>query len=211
MTSYKRTEEDPSQPPTPPRWKGADSLELVYRLNERVFTLAQEGPTPHRDLWRGLSAQAIERAARFPFLIVDVHFTDEPWWRSVVLNPQGVEEHSGVSVWPAEVAGRLMSEVLVFAWHTAKWDTKVARLVLGMLQGVGEIVRGLAPQQLDAVSRLRSGALHLRWQEDQEFWARLAQAARRGDGEALADIHLHAKLLLSGELMQRSGSSKVEK
>lgn len=211
MPSYKRTEDDPSQPPAPPRWKGTDSSELVYRLNERSFTQLKEGATPHRELWSGLPAQAIERAGRFPFLIVDVRFADEPWWRSVVLNPQVAKESLAIGPWPAAVAGQLMSEVMVFAWHTVKWNAKAAEFVLGMVPGVGEIVAGLTPQQLDAVSGLRSGALRLRWQEDLDFWARLVQAARDGDEAALADIHLHAKLLLSGALLSRSGSSNVKR
>jgi len=210
MSSYKRKEKDTAQPPTPPRWKGGDSLELVYRLNERAFTLLKEGATQHRELWSGLPAEAIQRAARFPFLIVDVHFIDEVWWRSVLLNPQGPIGQSGVAacLWTPEAAQKLMSEVLVFAWHTARWDRRVARLVLGMTPPVVEIFRGLTPQELDVVSGLQGGMLRLRWQQDQEFWARLVRAARNGDDEALADIHLHAKLLLSGELMARSTLAK---
>ncbi len=205
MPSTKRRDVDPSEPPPPQRWKGADSFELVYRLNDRVFTLLKEGATAHRELWSGLTAEAISRAARLPFLGVDVHFTDEPWWRGVVLDPQGpADAAAGVSPWPSELASQLTSEVLVFAWHTAKRDAKVAPLVLGMVPGVGEIVRGLTPQQLEAVSRLRSAALRLRWQEDVKFWSRLVKAAQEGDEAALTDIHLHAKLLLSGELMARS-------
>ncbi len=204
MPSYKRTEDDPSQPPAPPRWKGADSLELVYQLNERVFTLLKESAGANAELWSGLPAQAIDRAARFPFLIVDVHFADEPWWPSVVLNPQVAKESLATGPWPAAVAAQLMSEVMVFAWHTVKRNAKAAEFVLGMVPGVGEMVAGLTPQQLDAICGLRSGALRLRWQEDLDFWARLVRAARDCDEEALADIHLHAKLLLSGELMARS-------
>jgi hypothetical protein len=38
-------------------------------------------------------------------------------------------------------------------------------------------------------------------QDDAAFWTRLLEAARDDDEETLADIHLHAKLLLSGELI----------
>jgi hypothetical protein len=40
--------------------------------------------------------------------------------------------------------------------------------------------------------------------EKHDFWTRLVRAARVGDDEAPADLHLHAKLLLSGELLARS-------
>lgn len=198
-----------AQPPLPPRWKGSDSDELIHRLNARAFTLLKQSRGPHSELWAVLDETAIRRAAAFSFLIVDVHFIEEGWWRTVLLNPQGVPgERPGL--WPAGVAGKFMSEVLVFAWHTAKWDPRVARLVLGMVPAVADIIRELAPEQLDAVSEFQSGALRLRWQDDVEFWTRLTQAVREGERQALADIHLHAKLRLSGELMARStGLSKI--
>lgn len=185
-----KEEKSTAQPPQPPRWKGTDLMELVYHFNERALTLLKSG----------LDADAIRRAARFPFLVVDVHFLEEGWWRSVLLNPQGVP--AAQSLWPPEIAGKFMSEVLVFAWHTAKWDRQVARLVLGMVPPVVEMVRELTPQQLDAVAGLHSGALKLRWHEDQEFWTKLLNAARDGHEETLADIHLHAKLRLSGQLIE---------
>lgn len=210
MSSYKRKEEDPAEPPTPPRWKGADSLELVYRLNERAFMLLKQSASPHGELWSQLDTEALRRAARFPFLIVDVYFIDEAWWRSVLLNPQGLIGQGSVAcLWTPEVAQKLMSEVLVFAWHTARWDRRVARLVLGMVPSVVEIFRRLTPQELDAVSGLHGGALRLRWQEEQEFWAPLLRAARDGDEEALSESHLHAKLLLSGTLVARSTLVKL--
>ena len=214
MSSYKRKEEDNAQPPTPPRWKGADSLELVYRLNERAFTLLKQSAGPHGELWPQLDTEALRDAARFPFLIVDVYFIDEAWWRSVLLNPQGLIGQGAMAcLWTPVAAQKLTSEGLVFAWHMARWDRGVARLVLGMVPPVVEIFRELTPQELDAVSGLHGGALRLRWHEDQEFWTRLVSAAWDGDREALADIHLHAKLLLSGELMGKAiarSTGKVE-
>ena len=68
----------------------------MYQLCERSLSLLKEGATQHRELWSGLGAEAIERAARFPFLIVDVHFIDEAWWRTVLLNPQGSIGRGGV-------------------------------------------------------------------------------------------------------------------
>jgi hypothetical protein len=202
MSKKSRQKElDTPQPPSPPRWKGLDSLELVYQLNARAFLLLKAAASPILALWSTLDESALRLAARFPFLIVDVHFIDEGWWRSVVLNPQGVPAVAS-DLWPPEVANKFMSEVLVFAPHTAKWDRRVARLVLGMVRPVVQIVRNLTPQQLDAVAGLYSSALRLRWQEDHEFWTKLLTAARDGDEEVLADIHLHAKLRLSGQLMK---------
>jgi hypothetical protein len=168
----------------------------VYLLNARCFTLLKEFALQNRELWSPLDAQAIQRAARFPFLVLDVYFSDESWWQSMPRNPP-----SAMCLWPAEVAKQLMGELIVFAWHTAKWDRRVARVSLGMAPRVAEAVAALTPEQLDSFSARHSGALRLRWQDHADFWGRLVAAACAGNDNALADIQLHAKLLLCGELL----------
>jgi hypothetical protein len=196
------------QPPTPPRWKGRDSLDLAYQLNQRFFKLASDMAArpdtgdwaliaQDRELWFHLNAESIERAARFPFVILDVCFANDEWWREVIDGRHPAAQTNG---WPASVSEQLMSETLVFAWHTAKWDKSVARLSLGMSPGVAEQIAAQTPQQLASISAKHFGALRLRWHDDREFWARLLMAARDGNEEVLSDIHLHANLLLCGEL-----------
>jgi hypothetical protein len=209
------------RPPSTPKWRGRDSLELVYQLNERALQLLSTAITrnigtspslaPQRDPWLALTPQAIARAARFPFVIVDIHFTDERWWRSIAANgAESAREDSTHERWPQEVTVPLVSEVLVFAWHSAKWDPRIARLTFGMLPGVVEAIAALTPQQLAHIPVQHSQALALRWQADPDFWAGLLAAARGGDEEALADYHLHGKLLLSGALLAHSPSARVE-
>jgi hypothetical protein len=152
-------------------------------------------------LWSTLDAQTIERAARFPFVILDVHFTDVTWWREV-LNGSGVP--AAHHTWPASMSEQLMSETLVFAWHTVKWDRRVARLSLGVLPAVAEFIAALTPHELATISGKHSSELRLRWDNSPDFWSSLLTAARDGDEELLAEIHLHAKLLLCGELISRS-------
>lgn len=195
----KRDERPASQSPAAPRWRGLDLLQLVYQLNERVFTLLKED-SAQSELWLALDEAAVRRAAAFPFLIVDVRFVDEVWWRASLTSTENSMSESS-SVWPAEVARQLMSEVLVFAWHTVKWDRRVARLVLGMLPAVMEPIAALTPQQLDAIARRSAGAMRLRWEENRKFWSRLVDGARRNDEQLLAELHLHGELLLSGQLI----------
>jgi hypothetical protein len=51
----------------------------------------------------------IERAARFPFVIFDVHLTEVEWWRADSKPPEK-------SRWLATVSEQLVSETLVFVW-----------------------------------------------------------------------------------------------
>lgn len=201
----RRKEKEICQPPSPPRWKGKDSVDLAYHLNQRTFELVRDmagGPCEwplighNRTLWTQLDVATISRAVRFPFVILDVHFTDIGWWDSDLKPPEG-------SHWPANVSEPLMGELLVFAWHTAKWDRRVARLSFGMLPGVAELIAAMTPHKLDRLAAEHCSALRLRWQDNAGVWTRLLEAARDSDEETLIDIHLHAKLLLSGELIGR--------
>jgi hypothetical protein len=47
--------------------------------------------------------------------------------------------------WPVAIAEQLLHELLIFAWHTVKWDARVARLLLGMSPQVAETLAGSAP------------------------------------------------------------------
>jgi hypothetical protein len=70
-----------------------------------------------------------------------------------------------------------------------------------MLPAVAEEVAALTPRQISAISARHGSALRLRWQDDPNFWTQLLRAAKSGNDDDLEDIHLHAKLLLSGELV----------
>jgi hypothetical protein len=216
MSKSKSGREGVSGAPSASRWKGRDSLDMVYRLNERslelLATVARSsvpcelaGISQHRELWAGLGAEAIKHAARPPFVILDAHFTNKTWWRQVI-QPCDAADSRVVSPghWPTNLAEPLMQETLIFAWHSVKWDRRVAHLSLGMSPAVSDIIAGLSPQQLSDISHGQSGELRLRWQDNADFWSQLLRTVRSGDRSRLDEIHLHAKLLLCGELISNS-------
>jgi hypothetical protein len=102
-----------------------------------------------------------------------------------------------------------MGETLIFAWHTAKWDRRVARLSLGMLSAVAEEIAALTPQQVASVSARHRDALQRRWEDARDFWTQLLAAAKSGDDDHLEDMHRHAKVLLAGELISRSTLTRI--
>jgi hypothetical protein len=76
----------------------------------------------------------------------------------------------------------------------------VARLSLGMVPAVAEWIATLSRHNNFLPLRSHhSDALRLRWYDDLDFWPRLLLAARSGDDEIVAEIHLRATLLLGGE------------
>src|SRR4029077_5887714 len=101
----------------------------------------------------------------------------------------------------SEIADPFAQELLIFAWHTVRWDERVARLLLGMSSEEGEKLSGLTPRRLTEIGPVARRELRLRWQQDTAFWELLLRAALKASREALSDVHLHAKLLLCGELL----------
>jgi len=199
--------------PVATRWKGRDSLDSIYRFNERSLGLlsgvasssfpGDMADAAYRVLLSGLDARVITRAARLPFVILDVHFTNENWWQSAIESNPASNVAPSPFHWPATVAEPLMQEIMIFAWHNVKSDRRAALLSLGMSPGVASVVSDLLPQQLTQIALSHSRELRLRWQGNAEFWSQLLRAAGNEDENALEEIRLHAKLLLCGELIER--------
>jgi hypothetical protein len=215
MSRPTRNVKTSDRPPSPPRWRGRDSLKLVFQINEQGLqrlsktiaggAMAWPPVAAHRALWSAVDAGAIRRAVRLPFVILDARFMDQAWWRATCQDPERIAEAgANAAAWPADVSEELMSELLVFAWHMVKWDRRVAWLTLGILPGVADVLAALTPQQLAHISRRQRRVLQLRWQHDPAFWSRLLTTARDGDEQALSDIHLQAKILLSTTLIAQA-------
>lgn len=206
---------DPAAP-SPPRWKGAQSLELVHQLNERCIELlcdvaaAQPGGlslacvADNRELWLQLDPRARRRGARLPFVIVDAHFMDEEWWRCISGSQLRVadritETSNGL---PRQASENLMHETIMFAWQSTRWDKTVAMLSFGMLRSVAETIASLTPQRVREIATCESSAVQVRWGGDSNFWRHLLLAAQADDLERLTELHMHAKLLLCNQLIE---------
>lgn len=201
--------------PSPPQWRGTQSLELVYQLNERFIDalcdvairnspeIKLEVVVANRDLWVRLDTNGRRAIARLPFLVLDAHFGEEAWWRRAAGQmtrpvPQGGE----CNHLPHELAEQLMHETTMFAWQTARWDRTVAQLSLGMTSGVVAIVAALTPQQIRIIATTQSEAIRVRWDDDVQFWRELLTAANAKETRKLAELHLLAKLRLCGGIAQ---------
>lgn len=74
---------------------------------------------------------------------------------------------------------------------------------LGMSPSVAELIAALTPQQIRAIAAHESQGIRVRWADDPQFWRDLLASAKAGEDEKLAELHLHAKLLVCRELAQR--------
>lgn len=206
---------DKSGVPSAPRWKGARSLHLAHELNSRCIDLlcnsaassssAENLPAmlrANRNLWCQLNAEARWRLADFPFVIVDVRFRDDDWWRSreelqhdVVAEPLVATEFLRV---PRQ---SLLLETLMFAWQVAREDSRVAQILFAMTQTVARVISTLAMQDIRTLAIDQPDSLRVRWDGDARLWRDLLIAVATDNEAALQEVRLHATLLFCGDLV----------
>ena len=205
-----------SAPPSPPRWKGVQSLDLVRQLNLRSIELlcrvAETCDTVldvvalNREAWVGATRETRHSLAMLPFVLVDARFMDAAWWRKM----SGIDVHQhgaaeGSNGLPDDSSAELMQETMMFAWQTARWDRSTAQLLLGMSSGVANIIAALTPQQVRTIAAGQPHAVRVRWGDDPWFWRDLLCAASRSDQQRLAALQLTGKLRICSELAEMRG------
>lgn len=198
---------------TAPRWKRRQSLDLVHQLNEHCLELlagvaaadaGSEFPlvSANRDLWAQLRPEARKRAALLPFVIVDLYFADVAWWQRAIAAPASALHEPDSTNWlPSELSERLVQETLMFAWQMARSDRTAAQVSFAMRSTVAAMIGQLTPGQVRVIASRVSGDIHVRWEQNGRFWRELLFAAESGNDEAIAELHLHAKLQLLGPLV----------
>lgn len=198
---------------TAPRWIRSQSLDLVHQLNEHCLELladvavanaGSEFPlvSADRDLWARLGPEARRRAALLPFVILDLHFADETWWQRAIDAPASTLHEPESKNWlPPELSERLVQETLMFAWQMARSDRTAAQVSFAMRSTVAAMIGQLTPGQVRTIASRASGDIHVRWEQDGRFWREILLAAEAGNDEAIAELHLHAKLQLLGLLV----------
>jgi hypothetical protein len=202
------------------KWTGAETLDFVYALNERCLhvlrrQVIEEGQrfpecdaldvvTACQELWFGLDESALRSAAKCPFLLIDMRFENENWWREVGDGANSPDaKNSDPSVFPAETARELSAETLTLAWHTARLDQRIASQALGLAPGVVGIIASLGPREVQRIAARHSHQLRPRWESNPPFWEQLLRTAVGGNAASLSEFHLHGLQLLGGDLLDR--------
>lgn len=202
-----------------PRWNGAQSIRMAHELNGQFIDLfcdlsteaSPEEPWPllssHRDLWRRLGSRARRRLAIFPFVIVDLRFGDERWWRSV--SRQRANRHqeaSGPNGMPSTRRECLALETLMFAWQAAREDLSVAQMVFAMVPAVADCIAALTTQQVRTTAVENTRFLRMRWDNEPKFWRELLTCALEAGEAEMEALRREAKLRFCGEIIDARSS-----
>lgn len=199
--------------PAAPRWKSAQCLAPVQRLNERCIELLCDiAPSAdvelqiikeNAELWAQLEPEARRRLARVPLVIVDAQFKNDEWWRRVAQSAgQAAGAHAISNGLPSGVSEELMYETLMFGWQIVGSNRTIALTSFAMSPAVAETIAALTPKSIREIAGRQYSSIEMRWVDDVEFWRELLHAAIAANEEDLAALHLHAKLVVLGELVR---------
>lgn len=202
-----------AEPPSSPRWKGAQCLAPVQRLNERCIELLCDIALSedvelqvikeNAELWTQLDLEARSRLARMPLVIVDAQFKNEDWWRQEAQSAgQETGAHEISNGLPSGVSEELMYETLMFGWQIVGSNRTIALTSFAMSPAVAETIAALTPKSIREIAGRQWSSVEIRWADDIEFWRELLGAAIAANEEELAALHLHAKLTVLGELVR---------
>jgi hypothetical protein len=187
-------------------------LHPLYAINERCLDLLVQAARTSapgtfslvsdlRDLLGHLTPEARARAAQRALLLVDMHFADGRWWRTVQENPL---RPAPLSAWQGTFARgggiQLAYAALLLAWHTAHAAPDQVSL-LGMTTEVSDTIAELPITVLDQLAKRHYKHLRPRWEDRPAVWRRLLASAQTEDIRRARDFALYGIQLLTAELI----------
>lgn len=190
------------------------SLTSIHEVNERCVELlvhaARASPVPPfslvfpiRDSLVEMTPELRKRAAARAFLLLDFEFGNVQWWTAVQRFP---EKQFRGTAWRNPFARRsaipLTRATLMLAWQMIRTDARAARVALGIVDEVAEIIRTLQLTELDRIAERRHRHLEPRWADRPAVWRALLSAASAPDHSAMKQVDAYGLQLLTGDLVQ---------
>lgn len=195
-----------------PRWFTPEALQPVRDINRRMLRLMTALPTMFllaEDISTGLialPAQALDRLALCPCLLVDAGFHDERRWSAAAevaakLRSASTTEERGP---PAVVA--LARAALFVAWHFAHTYVDAADLVIGTRPTTARALRALSLEDLEQLATAHSDWIQPRWADRPGCWQQLLLAVQTSTGSFTGE--LRGLQLMLGERWRNASSER---
>jgi hypothetical protein len=151
-----------------------------------------------------LSASQRAAVAHFPFLLVDLRFSEPLWWSDVVHHPNySPSAPSWLAPMPRQASIRLARSVLVLSWHTATVDRDAAIVVLGLHEDTADIHAKLSLQAIDRIAEQQYRHLRPRWEDRPLLWKQLLASAQHPQMDPDGDLVLRAMQFAAGALVNQ--------
>ena len=168
----------------------AEHLTSLRGLNNRFLDLAGTGLlAPGLALKvAGLSPAQRAAAANCPYVLFDLRFGDDGYWRDRLhaIGAWRIADQPKVD----EGTVDFVRLALFYSWHVASSAGLAANLLLGMHGNTAEAFRGIGVDALPALAIAEAPNLTARWSRCSSYWSALISAAARPDPAALRRVQL---------------------
>jgi hypothetical protein len=200
-------------------WDGA-LLAPVTELNEQMLQQlrelalrapgaggAESGPrlvASLREQWCALEADAQQRLAASPCLLLDAGFAEPQRWERI--GGCAVMDAGDRSAYFQDAVGvALVRRTLLLAWHLARANRVSARVLLGMSTAAAERIAACRLSDLEALAQRAPAWITPRWEQQPIVWRQLIDAASRRQSVLLRQAQLRGLQLLARTAGQRGG------
>jgi hypothetical protein len=203
--------------PTPSPWAATSGnwdiglLEPLAEINERVLealaTGAAGGGLSCSPLcqapnipWRTLSADARQRLASCPYLLIDGGFSRPELW----VRPLGGvvrDARPGGRVFAAVLGPGTVRCVLMLAWHLARANRLAGRIALGLSEPCAALIAAGRLRDMEALAETGPWWISPRWESRSEIWRQLLEAAVCQRPGRLRTMQLRGLQLLAASVL----------
>jgi Flagellar transcriptional activator (FlhD) len=194
-------------------------LKDIQAVNERCLEILMEaaradpsGALPLvkelGDVLRQMTPVTRERAARRPFLLVDMELGNGELWRCLKSHPRRSVRLAGPrGAFPRPQAVRLARAVLTMAWSSVRADRHAARVFLGMSAAVADVLMTLSLTEIDRIAVRQFRLVRPRWEDRADVWRKILEASQTPDIRRARDVNLRGLQLIAGALVSPPGPS----
>ncbi len=188
-------------------------LHEVHEVNRCFIELLQHSartdrPAVHplvaelREILLRMTPESRARAARRPFLLVDMEFDNGTYWRQVQNPTRSESSPERRGMFPRAGAVHLARVALTLAWHSVRADPHAARVCLGMRAPVSDIMGRLSLTDIARIAERRFHDVRPRWEDRPDLWRKLLLAARSSDFRRTLYVNLRGLQLVGGPVVK---------
>jgi hypothetical protein len=207
----------PMTEPTPSPWVATSGnwdiglLEPLTEINERVLEALAAGATgggpscsplcqsPNIP-WRTFGAEARQRLASCPYLLIDGGFARPELW----VRPLGSgvrDARPGGRAFAAVLGPSTVRCVLMLAWHLARANRLAGRIALGLSEPCAALIAAGRLRDMEALAEAGPWWISPRWESRSEIWRQLLEAAVCQRPARLRTMQLRGLQLLAASVL----------
>lgn len=154
-------------------------------------------------LFLEMTPELASQASQFPFLLLDLHFSESSWWNRETFGERVAVKETAHG--PAHIATRATSiarSALMLAWHTVRTERDASLVLLGLSSVSADAIGSMSLHDLEGVALLEPVGIRPRWSNSHALWVQLLSRPHAQQVDVARDFVLHALQLTAGSYLR---------